>query len=350
MMMRPPASLCPATVLLLIIVLVLRLGAQERRPDAANDDGNRAAGDHRANTLGEDRDTVNAIHPLLTTIFFEEGSAGISERYVRLAAPDLTRNFTDTTIAGGTLEHYHNVLNIIGYRMRVHPSTTIEIGGSSSREPRRLETAELAAMRAGAVRAYLVKVWGIDTARIRMLPTRRGAARGGFVVDPLAREEDRCAEIRSADWEIVKPVVVSAIRAAGGSGADDGRYRAGRGENLVRQYAIPFFTFTEDKPGAVNARVLREFICNIIHPDAHVECVGHNDIIGLEDWNLRLSEFRANIVMNFIKHCVGSGRAASIAARGVGESQPLYPNALPEGRCYNRTVLVTVSEPAAADP
>jgi len=44
------------------------------------------------------------------------------------------------------------------------------------------------------------------------------------------------------------------------------------------------------------------------------------------------------------------GRVKSLTSHGFGKTAPLYDNAVPEGRYYNRTVQVLVETPINATP
>lgn len=155
---------------------------------------------------------VREMYPLLTSVFFDSGSAVIPERYRLFRDSEQTRDFTDTTIPGGTFEKYYHVLNIIGYRMRKHPATIIAIGGGYSMEENSREWEILAGKRVETIQKYLKDIWGISLSRMTLLPSlshrdSRTAAR-----DPLWAGEDRRAEIRSDAWEIMKPVVQGDVR------------------------------------------------------------------------------------------------------------------------------------------
>lgn len=69
--------------------------------------------------------TVRESFPLLTYIFFDSASATLPDRYITFSRPEERASFTDSTVEGGMLEKYYNVLNVIGYRMRrylhLHP-------------------------------------------------------------------------------------------------------------------------------------------------------------------------------------------------------------------------------------
>lgn len=76
-----------------------------------------------------------------------------------------------------------------------------------------------------------------------------------------------------------------------------------------------------------------------------IKIVGHTDSKGTEAYNMRLGQRRADTVASY---AVSRGvPAARIAASSMGESQPVAPNTLPngkdnpEGRALNRRVVVT---------
>ena len=70
--------------------------------------------------------------------------------------------------------------------------------------------------------------------------------------------------------------------------------------------------------------------------DVKVEVAGHTCSIGTEDYNLGLSQRRADAVRDYL---IGKGIPADrLTARGYGESQPVASNATREGRVQNRRV------------
>ncbi len=75
---------------------------------------------------------------------------------------------------------------------------------------------------------------------------------------------------------------------------------------------------------------------------------GFTDILGTDDYNAKLSTNRANAVKNDIGGHI-KGKVKSLTAHGFGKQgptgPPMYPNTLPEGRYYNRTVQVLVETP-----
>jgi outer membrane protein OmpA-like peptidoglycan-associated protein len=75
------------------------------------------------------------------------------------------------------------------------------------------------------------------------------------------------------------------------------------------------------------------------HPDVRVEVAGHCDSQGSDEFNLKLSDLRANAVRNYL---IERGVAADrLVARGYGETQPIADNDTEEGRAENRRVELT---------
>lgn len=74
----------------------------------------------------------------------------------------------------------------------------------------------------------------------------------------------------------------------------------------------------------------------IERPDVKVEIAGHTDSKGSDAYNLKLSNARADAVMQYL---IGKGvKADNLTAKGYGESQPIADNKTDEGRAKNRRV------------
>jgi outer membrane protein OmpA-like peptidoglycan-associated protein len=77
-------------------------------------------------------------------------------------------------------------------------------------------------------------------------------------------------------------------------------------------------------------------------PDVRVEVGGHTDSSGSSAYNAKLSQSRAESVMNYL---AGKGVAASrMTAKGYGEDSPIADNATREGRAKNRRVELTKAD------
>ncbi len=85
-----------------------------------------------------------------------------------------------------------------------------------------------------------------------------------------------------------------------------------------------------------------------IRPAAKFVFVGHTDSRGSDDFNLRLSQRRAEALVRwYIDRGIDSSR---LIALGLGETEPIASDDTPEGRQMNRRIEVTIqnllSEPA----
>jgi outer membrane protein OmpA-like peptidoglycan-associated protein len=81
------------------------------------------------------------------------------------------------------------------------------------------------------------------------------------------------------------------------------------------------------------------------NPRTHVEIAGHADNVGTQDYNLALSQRRAEAVK---KHFIAQGIAEQrFITQGYGFSLPIADNATVEGRQRNRRAEVIVHSPAA---
>jgi outer membrane protein OmpA-like peptidoglycan-associated protein len=86
----------------------------------------------------------------------------------------------------------------------------------------------------------------------------------------------------------------------------------------------------------------------LAYPSLKLEVEGHTDSVGTDEYNMQLSENRANSVRDYL---VQQGiNTSSIAARGFGESQPVATNDTAAGRQQNRRVELIVSGDVIGTP
>ena len=85
------------------------------------------------------------------------------------------------------------------------------------------------------------------------------------------------------------------------------------------------------------------------YPNTNIEIQGHTDSRGTDEYNMGLSERRANTVRDYLQ----SQRIAAMrmTTRGFGESAPAYSNDTPEGMAQNRRVefLITANDQMKAE-
>lgn len=102
-------------------------------------------------------------------------------------------------------------------------------------------------------------------------------------------------------------------------------------------YSLILFDYGKSTLGTEHKKVA-DFVSRRITKESNVTITGYTDAMGGEDINQRISEKRAQ---EFAKRL--NLKSAKIS--GVGESQLLYDNKLPEGRFYCRTVKITIETP-----
>ena len=77
-------------------------------------------------------------------------------------------------------------------------------------------------------------------------------------------------------------------------------------------------------------------------PNVRINVNGHTDSIGTVEYNLALSDRRANAVVNYL---TGKGIASDrLVPQGFGKSQPIATNETAEGRAQNRRVELVPTE------
>jgi len=371
------------------------------------------------------------LYPLLNYVFFDLGSSVLPPRYILFKSPEEAKNFTDTTIAGGTLNKYYHVLNIYGYRLNKFPDAKIEIVGTTDGTTPEEKRANLSKERAEFVYNYFKNIWNISPDRMK-LTFRDKPLVVSNLKDSLGIQENRRVEILCDDWNITKPVfdkdpttfpqpeemkfvikngiddaIIAKRRIEIKRGNEkwmtlnnigltdpnytwdwtneDGKYpkdevpytaqlivttKSGAecssdpitipvkqistlekktsvvGDSTLERYNLILFPFNSAEAGETNNRIMREYVYDRVKPTSVAEVVGHTDVVGLFDHNLKLSERRAETVRQGIIKATG-GRYATLNSKGVGEDDPLYTNDLPEGRFYNRTVQVVIRTPVS---
>jgi outer membrane protein OmpA-like peptidoglycan-associated protein len=115
------------------------------------------------------------------------------------------------------------------------------------------------------------------------------------------------------------------------------------------------FEFDSVVISEASEKVLRD-VAHVIRNRAHGEIlvIGHTDAIGDADANLRLSQKRAAEIIRWLHRNEGIP-SQMLVGRGMGESQPVAGNTLPDGRdnpagrAHNRRVEIYVATTETAD-
>ncbi|EPJ85981.1 OmpA/MotB [Pseudomonas sp. CFII68] len=75
---------------------------------------------------------------------------------------------------------------------------------------------------------------------------------------------------------------------------------------------------------------------------AQLRVTGHTDSVGSDAYNQRLSEKRANSVVQYLVEN-GVPRASFVSVSGAGESQPVADNKTADGRAMNRRTEIRIN-------
>ncbi|WP_459944776.1 AAA family ATPase [Desulfocastanea catecholica] len=110
---------------------------------------------------------------------------------------------------------------------------------------------------------------------------------------------------------------------------------------LPEEPLIIRFKIDSNEFSGADVEKMKEFARIVkLHPEAIINVSGYTDAIGDAAYNLKLSEFRANMVKSFL---MGQDLLPEqIRSQGLGNRNPIAGNATAEGRTLNRRVEITV--------
>ncbi len=116
--------------------------------------------------------------------------------------------------------------------------------------------------------------------------------------------------------------------------------RIGEGIQLTMESGILFQT--NQSALQTQARQNIQKIAEVLmkYPDTDIIVAGHTDSDGAEDYNQKLSEKRAQAVVDYLKTLGVNGTRLQMV--GYGETQPVAPNDTAAGKQANRRVEIAV--------
>jgi outer membrane protein OmpA-like peptidoglycan-associated protein len=122
------------------------------------------------------------------------------------------------------------------------------------------------------------------------------------------------------------------------------------GASIQRDAEVLAVTFKSDVLFDVNSSTVKpggydelQRVAGVLnnYPQTTIQIAGHTDSTGSDQYNMQLSQQRANAVKNAL---VGYGVApARLMTIGYGESKPIASNATDAGRQMNRRVAITIT-------
>lgn len=146
--------------------------------------------------------------PLLNYIFFDANSSVIPSRYRMLRSTE-TEKFVEQQINNSDrLSTYYHILNIVGKRMRQHPTATITLVGCNADIGAEKGNLALSKLRAESVKEYLSKLWNIAGSRVT-ITTRNLPDKAAMSVSEEGYQENRRVEIIASSPSIIVPIITN---------------------------------------------------------------------------------------------------------------------------------------------
>ncbi|MBC7686577.1 MAG: OmpA family protein [Aquabacterium sp.] len=158
---------------------------------------------------------VKETFPIRNSVFFDMGKTEVPSRYVQLnnaqaatfKEDELQQSQPGNLNKGRSarqLAVYHNILNILGDRLRTNPQSSITLTGASDKNPKEGK------LLAENIKNYLVTVFAIEASRIntegRDKPVIPSEQPGAVNELALLREGDRRVDITSTSPEMLMQV------------------------------------------------------------------------------------------------------------------------------------------------
>ena len=163
---------------------------------------------------------TRASIPLLPYIFFDDNSPTIAARYSRSGSTGFN---IQTDLAGkDALDANHDVLDVVGQRLKDNPNTTVTITGTNCNSGKERDNITLSKDRANAAASYLENTWGIAASRITVDQRNLPEIPTNPVTD-AGRQENRRVEFSSTDADLTAPIKIE-NREAVNVGATTVRY------------------------------------------------------------------------------------------------------------------------------
>jgi OmpA-OmpF porin, OOP family len=203
--------------------------------------------------------------------------------------------------------------------MQKFPSTTAVIEGHADEVGTAEHNMQLSQKRAESVVNYLADNFGIDRSRL--------AAKGYGKTRPIA---DNGTEAGRQKNRRIEAIIDCAVDIKGLKPVPD---------KLCLNLKVQFDTDKADISSQYHDEIARVADFMKENPTVTALVEGHTDNVGNAAYNLKLSQMRAESVVNYLAEKFGIERSR-LYAKGYGETHRIAYNSTPEGRAKNRRVNV----------
>lgn len=113
----------------------------------------------------------------------------------------------------------------------------------------------------------------------------------------------------------------------------------------ISRLSLIVFDFDRFDISGQNKEMMKRFVADAVKPTSDVFITGSTDRLGEAQYNVELSQSRAEAVNTYLLSLQPQARVQSV--QGTGASTLPYDNNVPEGRYYCRTVSLEVRTPVA---
>lgn len=207
----------------------------------------------------------------------------------------------------------------VGTFMQKFPTTTAVIEGHTDEVGTDDHNMRLSQSRAESVVTYLADKFGIDRSRL--------SAKGYGKTRPIA---DNSSEAGRQKNRRIEAIIDCAVDIKGLKPVPD---------RLCLNLNVQFDTDKADIKPESNDEIGKVADYMKENPTVSALVEGHTDNMGKQDHNMKLSQRRAESVVNYLVEKFGIERSR-LSAKGYGDTRRIAYNTTPEGRAKNRRVNV----------
>lgn len=362
-----------------------------------------------------------AAFPLRPFVFIDRGTTEMPGRY-NFITPEETATFGQTTgLTADDIanvqerayiqrEVYYHLLNIMGWRLKNTPGSTVDLYASDPDGADATPYAE-------SVKSYLVDTWGVGPSQLKIVlgpaDPMSGTPRTPPADIPATEDENRRVQFRNfSPPKLGGPVYLSSPRMAEEdhqvfveltTNENITSWTATLSGNGMRRQFGPFtsrseyldptgmlrpdqksaqftseivatkadgntltdtetfllvrteregtsrrhrllFNYAEDDPVSRSKALIESDVVPDIKNGSKIYVYGHTDSLGSDQANLQLARSRANDVKKILQDAISSRglTGVKVYAYGAGEDDSPFENEFPEGRMYNRTVIIDI--------
>jgi OmpA-OmpF porin, OOP family len=217
-------------------------------------------------------------------------------------------------------DEYRDEVGRVAAFMQQYPTTTTVIEGHTDDVASAEYNMELSQRRAESVVSYLVEKFGIDRTRL--------SARGFGKTRPVTDDKSDAGRQKNRRIEAIIDCAL----------VDAKQFKA-LPDKLCLNLDVQFDTNMADIKPQFNDEIAKVADFMKVNPTVTALVEGHTDNVGNPASNMKLSQMRAESVVNYLVEKFGIDKSR-LYAKGFGQTRRIAYNATPDGRAKNRRVNV----------